>query len=161
MRVVVPPVLVDDRICRIIAAIESLLEVEEWVGAWWEPSTIPLTQVSGAMRAPVELLRQRGVPESDLVELDSARPEPLDVEAQIRAADPRHQDGLRVDEEEVVCATPLLPRHYPGNARFRRSRSQGAAPNTNRAAHDDSAARPKNATQREQRLDAESTDANR
>ena len=51
MRVVVPPVLVRDRLCRIVAPVESLLEVEEWVGEWWEPSVVTLSAVSTAAAA--------------------------------------------------------------------------------------------------------------
>jgi hypothetical protein len=120
MRVVVSPVLVDDRICRIVSAVESLLEVEEWVGAWWEPSSVPLTAVSNATSAPPELLRARGVPEADIA-TTAIRLQPPEVEALMRGTDPHRPSEMRFDEETVSAVQPAKPRTYPGNARFRRS----------------------------------------
>lgn len=65
MHVIVPPVVVRDRIVRIVSPISSLLEVEEWMGEWWEPCTVTFRTVSGAPRAGDELLAARGVPRED------------------------------------------------------------------------------------------------
>lgn len=119
MRVVVPPVLVEDRICRIIAAVESLLEVEEWAGAWWQPSGVPLTLVSTAVVASPELLRARGVPECDIATADM-RPPQIELEALMRGLDPQRPADMRFDEETVARAPQSKPRAYPGNSRFRR-----------------------------------------
>lgn len=119
MRVVVPPVLVDDRIVRIVSPVESLLEVEEWVGAWWEPSGVTLTQASIAPVAPDALLHERGVPREDC-EASEPRPAQMDIEALIHTRDPARPDQLRFDEDTVVRAAPVRRRKYPGNSRFRR-----------------------------------------
>jgi hypothetical protein len=127
MRVVVPPVLVGDRICRIVSALESLLEVEEWVGAWWEPSSIPLTLASRASRASDAMLDARGVPESDRAE-PAVWPTQGDIEALMRARDPQRPDGMRFDEETVVRAQPVRKPDYPGNARFRKNTPLSGVP---------------------------------
>ncbi len=119
MRVIVPPVLVGDRICRIVSALESLLEVEEWVGAWWEPSDVPLTQVSSATAASELVLFARNVPKSDQT-TSSVRPLHGDVEALMQPDAPERPDGMRFDEEAMVSATAPRQPLYPGNARFRR-----------------------------------------
>jgi hypothetical protein len=127
MRVVVPPVLVGDRICRIVSALESLLEVEEWVGAWWAPSDVPLTLVSSAAPASDALLQLRGVPESDRMGITD-RPLPSDFEALMRSRDPERPAGMRFDEEPVVRVQPARKPEYPGNARFRKNAGGGGAP---------------------------------
>jgi hypothetical protein len=127
MRVVVPPVLVGDRICRIVSALESLLEVEEWAGAWWEPSSIPLTLASRASRASDDILDARGVPESDRA-VPEVWPTQGDIEALMRARDPQRPDGMRFDEEMVMRAQPVRKLDYPGNARFRKSTPLNGVP---------------------------------
>ena len=119
MRVVVPPVLVDDRIVRIVSPVESLLEVEEWVGAWWEPSGVTLTQASIAPVAPDALLHERGVPREDC-ETAEPRPAQIDIEALIHTHDPARPEQMRFDDASVARVVPTRRRKYPGNARFRR-----------------------------------------
>lgn len=118
MRVVVPPVIVDDRICRIVSPVESLLEVEEWVGAWWEPSAVPLTMASLAPRASERVLQERGVPEEDRLET-SVRSTPEEIEAILLTRDPERSAQMSFDEQ-VQRGTGPRRRRYPGNARFRR-----------------------------------------
>jgi hypothetical protein len=118
VRVLVPPVLVGDRICRIVSPVDSLLEVEEWMGAWWEPSTIPLTTASTALRAPDDLLRDRGVPADDCV-ASEVRPDEHDIQAMLLIHDPDRPAQMRFDED-VVRVTSIRARKYPGNARFSR-----------------------------------------
>ncbi|MBC7843738.1 MAG: hypothetical protein H7099_15565 [Gemmatimonadaceae bacterium] len=120
MRVVVAPVLVGDRICRIVAPLQSLLEVEEWVGAWWEPSSVTLTEASVAPIVPAELLTARGVPLEDRLAAED-RPAQTDIEALIHTHDPERPATMRFDEEVVMRASPARRRKYPGNARFRRN----------------------------------------
>ena len=125
MRVVVAPVLVDDRICRIVSAIQSLLEVEEWVGGWWEPSLIPLTLVSSSPQADPVMLRARGVPPEDCA-TDVPRPDQIDIESQMRPRDPERPSDMRFDEDVHQINGPRK-RKYPGNARFRRDPRGGSA----------------------------------
>jgi hypothetical protein len=124
MRVVVPPVLVGEKIVRIVSPVETLLEVEEWVGEWWEPSNITLTAASVAPVAPFDLLQSLGLPAEDCVRGDS-RPAQLEIEALIRTRDPERPSQLKFDEEVVLRAVPSRRRKYPGNARFRRHASSG------------------------------------
>ncbi len=124
MRVVVPPVLLGDRIVRIVSPVESLLEVEEWVGEWWEPSGVTLTEASVAPAAPTELLLSRGLPPDDCV-ATHARPALRDIEALIHTRDPERSTSPRFDEELVARAVPARRRKYPGNARFRRHAASG------------------------------------
>ncbi len=126
MRVVVAPVLVGDRICRIVAPLQSLLEVEEWVGAWWEPSSVTLTEASIAPIVPESVLAERGVPLEDRVATEG-RPAQIEIEALIRTRDPERPENMRFDEEVVTRATPTRRRKYPGNARFRRKPAAGKA----------------------------------
>ena len=65
MRVILPPVLVDGKICRIIAPVPSLLEVQEWMGAFWLPSDVLLSTAAASAPAPLALLHSRGVPRSE------------------------------------------------------------------------------------------------
>ncbi len=127
MRVVVSPVLVGHRICRIVSALESLLEVEEWVGAWWAPSDVPLTLVSTAEPVSDDLLQAQGVPESDRAVL-TVRPLQSDFEALMRSRDPERPDGMRFDEETAERAQPARKPEYPGNARFRKNGGTVRAP---------------------------------
>ena len=119
MRVVVPPVLVGDRICRIVSPVESLLEVEEWVGAWWAPSGVTLSVASVAPGADPSVLETHGVPAADWVAAD-ARPDLSEIESLMRARDPARGEPMRLDED-VRRLSPPRRRKYPGNARFRRS----------------------------------------
>jgi hypothetical protein len=119
MRVVVSPVLVGDRICRIVSAVDSLLEVEEWVGAWWEPSAIPLTTVSNSAAVSESELRARGVPESDWLLSGQTRPTPAEIEAIILTHDPGRSVQGQFDDS-VRRGTGPRRRNYPGNARFKR-----------------------------------------
>jgi hypothetical protein len=130
MRVVVAPVLVDDRICRIVSAIQSLLEVEEWVGGWWEPSLIPLTLVSSAPQADPRTLRARGVPDEDCL-AEAPRPTPVDIESLMRPRDPERPSDMRFDEDVHQINGPRK-RKYPGNARFRRDPRGGSAADIDR-----------------------------
>jgi hypothetical protein len=119
MRVVVPPVLVGDRICRIVSPVESLLEVEEWVGAWWAPSGVTLSVVGLAPGADPSMLRTYGVPPTDWVAEDP-RPDFSEIESLMRAREPGRGEPMRLDED-VRRLSPPRRRKYPGNARFRRS----------------------------------------
>jgi len=65
MRVIVPPVLVGHRICRVVTPVEHLLEVQDWVGEWWEPSALTISEVCAAPKASEETLIARGVPAED------------------------------------------------------------------------------------------------
>ena len=87
MRVVIAPVLVGKRIVRLVAPLDSLLEVEEWVGEWWEPTDVTLTVASRAPSAPFALLRRRGVPAEDCVV--GPRPTDAEIQALMHAAEPR------------------------------------------------------------------------
>ena len=118
MRVVVSPVLVGERLCRIVAPIESLLEVEEWAGAWWEPSNVTLTETSLATTASVEVLRAHFVPEDDWYASD-ARPDDHQIQAQMYTRDPDRSEQTKFDDK-VVRRLESRRRKYPGNSRFRR-----------------------------------------
>lgn len=65
MNVVLPPVVVDGKICRIVAPVPSLLEVQEWMGAFWLPSDVLLSTATAAAPAPLALLHSHGVPRAD------------------------------------------------------------------------------------------------
>jgi hypothetical protein len=130
MRVVVPPVIVDDRICRIVSPVESLLEVEEWVGAWWEPSAVPLTIASLAPRASERVLLESGVPEADRMH-GAVRPTSEEIEAILLTRDPERSAQMRFDEQ-VQRGTGPRRRKYPGNARFRRDARGGTGTEADR-----------------------------
>lgn len=130
MRVVVAPVVVDGRICRIVSPVDSLLEVEEWAGDWWEPSVVPLTLVSLAPLADAETLRGHGVPPDDCVAVEP-RPAPQDIEALMMTRDPEKSPEMRFDED-VRRKVGTRRRKYPGNARFRRDRRGNAKPEVDR-----------------------------
>lgn len=119
MRVVVSPVIVDDRICRIVAAVESLLEVEEWAGGWWEPSGVTLTAVGAAPAAAEAVLRSRGVPIEDCVAADGSTAQ-RDIQALLMTRDPDHSQQMRFDDDVARAVHSSRRRKYPGNARFRR-----------------------------------------
>ncbi|MFN0098754.1 MAG: hypothetical protein ACKVS7_08780 [Gemmatimonadaceae bacterium] len=135
MRVVVSPVLVGDRIVRIVSPVDSLLEVEEWVGEWWEPSAITLTTASQAPSAPVALLRSRGVPLEDCAET-SSRPTEHALQFLMLATARDANDPLIASDLTTRPVRGLRRKSYPGNARFRRG-----TPNK-RAAQQDRARRP-------------------
>jgi hypothetical protein len=65
MRVIVPPVVVDGRICRIVAPLPTLVEVQEWKGEWWLLSDVLLSTAAVAPPAPHPLLEVQGVPPAD------------------------------------------------------------------------------------------------
>jgi hypothetical protein len=118
MRVVVAPVVVDGRICRIVSPVATLLEVEEWAGEWWEPSVMPLTLVSSAPLADAELLRARGLPVDDCT-TSEPRPSQVDIEALMMTRDPEQSSEERFNDD-VRRTVGTRRRKYPGNARFRR-----------------------------------------
>lgn len=124
MRVVVAPVLVDGRICRIVSPVDSLLEVEEWVGGWWEPSLVPLSTVSVSPLAKLETLQGCGVPPEDCVATEP-RPAQVDIEALMMTRDPERPAEMRFDED-VRRNVNTRRRKYPGNSRFRRDPRGGA-----------------------------------
>jgi len=119
MRVVVSPVLVGDRIVRIVSPVDSLLEVEEWVGEWWEPSAITLTTASQAPSAPVAVLQARGVPLEDCAETAS-RPSEHALQFLMLATARDANDPLIASDLTTRPARGLRRKSYPGNARFRR-----------------------------------------
>jgi hypothetical protein len=65
MLVIVPPVIVDGKICRIVAPVQSLLEVQEWMGDFWLPSDVLLSTAAASEPAPLSLLHSNGVPRAD------------------------------------------------------------------------------------------------
>lgn len=117
MRVLVAPVVVGDRICRIVSPVRSLLEVEEWAGAWWEPSLVTLTEAVRARAASRAELRARGVPDAD--HAASGHLTSVALQAMLRAHEPKHP------VLEVTTAPRRPGRAYPGNARFRRRPASG------------------------------------
>lgn len=121
MRVLVAPVLVGDRICRIVSPIDSLLEVEEWVGEWWEPSSVTLTAASQAAPASERLLRARGVPAADRRATEQGVTEP-DIQSLLRAHEPAAPTGSPPVPSADRPGTERRAREYPGNARFLRGR---------------------------------------
>ena len=132
MRIVVAPALVGDRLCRIVAPIPTLLEVEEWVGAWWDPSTVMLTAVSQSAPATEQELRERGVPAEDCVTAESAEPSP-DLQTQLRAHAPAPRLGP-VDAGASIVPHGVRAREYTGNKNFRRARPGGTASGAERTA---------------------------
>ncbi len=119
MRVVVPPVLVHDRICRIVSPVESLLEVEEWVGEWWEPSGLTLSTVSGAPPVPeVELVRH-GVPPSDWGSA-ADRTSSSAIEAMMLAHVTVRPRDLQLVPADGPARSGRRRKEYAGSARFRR-----------------------------------------
>ncbi len=130
MRIVIAPVLVGDRICRIVSPVDSLLEVEEWVGEWWEPSTVTLTLASQAPAAPESLLQERGVPPEDRAP-SGPRPDAGEIQALLRAREPHAAEPPTLaDAGAATRAHGARRRNYSGNARFRRA---PAAPGLDRA----------------------------
>ncbi len=117
MRIICPPVLVGDRICRIVSPIESLLEVEEWAGAWWEPSSVTLTTASVAPAATVAELEGRGVPTDD----NAPSPESAgqQIQALMRATVSAAAQSTMVDPANERRPDGARRRVYTGNARFR------------------------------------------
>lgn len=127
MRILVAPVLVGDRICRIVSPIASLLEVEEWVGEWWEPSTVTLTTASQAPLALDRLLDERGVPVADRVATEPRASDP-EIQVLLLAREPAVSPNERIDDAPARLANGTRRRQYSGNARFRRARA--ATPST-------------------------------
>lgn len=98
----------------------SLLEVEEWAGDWWEPSSIPLTTASLSPTADEAVLRARGVPIEDCASSEP-RIAQLDIETLMMTRDPERAEQV-VFDEDVSRSTGPRRRKYPGNSRFRRGR---------------------------------------
>ncbi len=119
MRILVAPVLVGDRICRIVSPVDSLLEVEEWVGAWWEPSSVTLTTASQAPAAGEAVLRDRGVPPDDCL-TTAGRTAEVEIQSLLRAREPVQSAPLSPDEPASHRAHGLRRKQYAGSARFRR-----------------------------------------
>jgi hypothetical protein len=122
--ILVPPVVVRDRICRIVAPVPSLLEVEEWTGEWWEPSTLTLREVSSAPMASVEVLRASGIPQDEWGSaLTRASAQAIEamlladvIERAPLASTDTPPDGMpRVTAEDPAMRRKRL---YPGSARF-------------------------------------------
>jgi hypothetical protein len=134
MRVVVSPVLVGDRIVRIVSPVDSLLEVEEWVGEWWEPSAITLTTASQAPSAPVALLQARGVPLEDCAETPS-RPTEHALQFLMLATARDANDPLIASDLTTRPVRGLRRKSYPGNARFRRGTTTTRASKPDVAPH--------------------------
>ncbi|MCU0623922.1 MAG: hypothetical protein MUF53_08660, partial [Gemmatimonadaceae bacterium] len=120
------------------APIDALLEVEEWVGAWWEPSSVPLTSVAVAPRATDDELDVRGIPSTDRGR-DDERLSQQDIEALIQSRDPEHPADL--EWHPLPDASP--PRVYPGNTRFKRRTpiEPGAVSPDERSSHAEAAPR--------------------
>lgn len=76
MLVVVPPVLAQGRICRVVAPIADLIEVQEWRGEYWLPSELTLSVVRRAPTAPRHVLEAQAVPASDWSVEERAAPSP-------------------------------------------------------------------------------------
>jgi hypothetical protein len=125
MRVIVAPVVVNDRVCRIVSPVDSLLEVEEWVGEWWEPSAVPLTTVSLAEAAPQSMLLDLGIPASDWFAID-LRPAQGDIEASMQTLNSERPAEMRMEDEVVRRGAAPKRRAYPGNSRFRRGGASSA-----------------------------------
>lgn len=121
MRVLLAPVLVGDRICRIVSPIDSLLEVEEWVGEWWEPSSVTLTAASHAPPASDLLLRERGVPVADRHATERSVTDP-EIQSLLRAREPQVTEASVHASPDTRPTPGPRPREYPGNARFLRGR---------------------------------------
>jgi hypothetical protein len=119
MRVVLPPVLVGERICRIVAPVASLLEVEEWVGEWWEPSSVTLSEVSHSPLASDAVLRDRGVPPDDCIASEPAIAQ-SELEALLLTHDPERSAHLLFDGDVVPRLAVPRRKLYPGNAKFRK-----------------------------------------
>ena len=128
MRILSPPVLVGERLCRVVSPIASLLEVEEWVGAWGEPSAVTITTASQARQAPATILHERGVPAEDHA---TGAPVLLgDVQTLMRASVVAYVQPLAVDPESARRSHGSRRKVYAGNSRFRRGRAAGAADST-------------------------------
>jgi hypothetical protein len=128
MRVLVAPVLVGDRICRIVSPIDSLVEVEQWMGEWWEPSSVTLTAASQSPRASEAVLSDRGVPPEDW-HADGDAMTDAEIQSLLRASEPAAPAG-RPSGPAIERRLPASrPREYPGNARFLRGQS---SPRTSR-----------------------------
>lgn len=119
MHVIVPPVVVADRICRIVAPLPSLLEVEEWMGEWWEPCMLTFREVGAAPPATARLLEQRGVPRDEWgLQGERASMERIDalllanVVVRPPSAGTPHVEGAHGRRQKA----------YPGSARFGRAK---------------------------------------
>jgi hypothetical protein len=155
MRVVVSPVLVGERIVRIVSPVDALLEVEEWVGEWWEPSAITLTTASQAASAPTAVLRARGVPVEDCIET-VARPSEHALQFLLLATSRDANDPLVAADLTTRPTRGLRRKSYPGNARFRRGTTAKRSTAVNSAP--DTATKDSDATDTaERRQDASAT----
>ncbi|MCC7003408.1 MAG: hypothetical protein IT357_14720 [Gemmatimonadaceae bacterium] len=139
MRVVVSPVLVGERIVRIVSPVDSLLEVEEWVGEWWEPSAVTLTTASQAPSASMAVLRSRGVPVEDCEETPS-RPSVRALQFLMLATARDANDPLIASDLTTRPLRGLRRKSYPGNARFRRGTATKRASTPDAAVRDADAA---------------------
>jgi len=119
MRILVAPVVIGDRICRIVSPVASLLEVEEWAGEWWEPSSVTITTASQAPAATERLLRERGVPLEDCIS-PGPRAEDLEIQMLMRACDPEPRGDPLASETRTLPHARTRERQFTGNRRFRR-----------------------------------------
>lgn len=123
MSVVIPPVLVHGRIVRIVAPVPTILEVEEWTGEWWEPSTVTLTTVSRAAPVDPETLLALGLPLEDAVGATTdARSE---IQQLLRA--PVQQPRMEDDAFHSMAAERRRKPDYTGSMRFRDGRASARA----------------------------------
>jgi hypothetical protein len=121
MNVVVPPVLVGGKILRIVSSAPHLYEVEEWVGEWWEPSSVTLSVATMAPVASREELDARGVPESER----TSGAERLSIEhlsERLRA--PVNAFEFDISKPPSISTEGMVRRReYAGSAKFRRPRA--------------------------------------
>jgi hypothetical protein len=120
MRVVLPPVQVGERICRIVSPLSSLLEVEEWVGEWWEPSSVTLTTVSHALRVSDERLRVCGIPPADCIVSEPVIAQ-AELEALLLTHDPERSVQMLLEGDAIPRLAAPPRKLYPGNAKFRKA----------------------------------------
>lgn len=106
MRVVIPPVLVGLRLCRVVSPVESILVVEEWVEDWWEPSSVTLTAVSLAPLASTPLLAALGVPRSDH---GGYGPRVSSQEIQLLMMAPTNSSRMTVSDADLQQGAHLTP----------------------------------------------------
>ena len=121
MNVVVPPVLVGGRILRIVSSTPHLYEVEEWVGEWWEPSSVTLSVATAAQAATSDEMDAQGVPEAERfggTERLSIEQLSEHMRAPVRAYD--------IDIAKLLASPAehgVRRREYAGSAKFRRPRA--------------------------------------
>ncbi len=141
MRIICPPVLIDGCICRIVSPIESLLEVEQWAGGWWEPSSVTLTTASLAPAASLAELEARGVPPE--VCAPGLRSAEQQIQALMRATVSTAAQGSALDPANERRPDGARRRVYTGNARFRKG---GAERNDETQLHEPRAVTPRGDT---------------